>query len=374
MPGHSSMQALPPFKPAATEAQVKAATESHDPEQVIRNLVDLSSYLISIDEHTKLFGAAGKHDPYTPSLKTLLNRLYAGVRTLSPLSSLTKDGARLRQDVSERLNKPVIERPLEDFEDLYYALLARLQDMAQMLTLRVTNGFNAPSEPVFENGPSIADLYDSLMSYWDMLNDPACARALDDAMRQFRVGVLYREINAELEAHVISFANAEELLAELFESKEFTEGIAWIASWSPAMIGAYLSEKYHVALRVQREEDERVEREKRKRMSFKKPLGSMIKQRSSERMRRGSAKQAHFVHQRGAVGYPTHQHVVNDHERIRQEQLHRDREWQLKSQRVSDYSNYLRGTASHDAQSIVRSVSGSSGQQTPETDGDEMEI
>ncbi|EAT92344.2 hypothetical protein SNOG_00849 [Parastagonospora nodorum SN15] len=315
------MQALPPFKPAATEAQVKAATESHDPEQVIRNLVDLSSYLISIDEHTKTVRGRRESTTHTlPPLKTLLNRLYAGVRTLSPLSSLTKDGARLRQDVSERLNKPVIERPLEDFEDLYYALLARLQDMAQMLTLRVTNGFNAPSEPVFENGPSIADLYDSLMSYWDMLNDPACARALDDAMRQFRVGVLYREINAELEAHVISFANAEELLAELFESKEFTEGIAWIASWSPAMIGAYLSEKYHVALRVQREEDERVEREKRKRMSFKKPLGSMIKQRSSERMRRGSAKQAHFVHQRGAVGYPTHQHVVNDHERIRQEQ------------------------------------------------------
>lgn len=368
------MQALPPFQPAATEAQVKAATDSHDPEQIIRNLVDLSSYLISIDEHTKLFGAAAKHDPYKPSLKTLYDRLYAGVSTLSPLTSLARDAARLRQDVSVRLDKPVTERPLGDFEDLYYALLARLQDMAQMLTLRVTNGFNLPSEPVFDNGPSIAELYDGLMSYWYMLNDPACARALDDAMRQFRVGVLYREIYAEMEANIITPTDAEELLANLFESKEFTEGIAWIASWSPAMIGAYLSEKYHVALRVQREEDERVEREKRKRMSFKKPLGSMIKQRSLERMRRGSAKQAHFVHQRGAVGYPTRQHVVNDHERIRQEQLHRDREWQLKSQRVSDYSSYLRDAASRDARSIIKSVSDSSGQQTPETDGDEKEI
>lgn len=374
MPGHSSMHSLPLFKPAATEAQVKAATDSHDPEQIICNLVDLSSYLISIDEHTKLFGASSKPDPYTPSLKTLHDRLYAGVSTLSPLSSLTKDAARLRQAASERLNKPVTERPLEDFEDLYYALLARLQDMAQMLTLRVTNGFNQPSEPVFVNGPSIADLYDGLVTYWDMLNEPACARALDDAMRQFRVGVLYREIHAETEASIITPADAEELLANLFESKEFTEGIAWIASWSPAMIGAYLNEKYRVVLRVQREEDERVEREKRKRMTVKKASGSVIKQRSFERMRRGSAKQAHFLHQRGAVGHPTYQHVVKDHERVRQEQLHRDQDWQLKSQRVSDYSSYLRGAASHGARSIIGSVSDSSGQETPETDGDEMEI
>jgi hypothetical protein len=380
------MSVLTPFQPAVTEQQVKACEDKYEAKNIIGALLDLGSYLVSIDQHTTMLNAA-KDDPYSPSLKTLLDRLNTGFVTLSPLSSLAKDAVRLRKTVALRVKRLVTERPLEDFEDLYYALLARLQDMGQVLSLRVSNGFNPPSEAVCKNGPPISELYDSLVSYWDMLNDPVCVRALDDAIRQSRVNIIYREINAELNAAVITSDDAEELLLDLFENRDVTDGIAWIGAWSPAMIGAYLTEKYRIAMQVQKEDDERIALAKRKRMAAKakKPLGSPIKRRSVEKIRRGPAKQAHFVQQRqDAVGHPT-QHVVNDQERFRQEQLRRDREWQLKTQRVSEYSNYLRGAASHDARSIIdgsaygdsmngSTVFGSLGQQTPEKDSDEMDI
>lgn len=407
------VQLLPPFAPAVAEADVKASTTTYEPSYIIRNLTDLSNYLVNLVKYTNMFGASA-HDAYSPSLKTLHDRLYAGHIALSPLPGIAKDASRLRRVVSARVNMKVMERPLEDFEDVYYALLARMQDISQTLTLRVSHGFNQSSELIFPNGPSFADLHASLVSYWLILNEPACVCALDDAVRQSRVNRLFEEIHLELEANVITQTDADELLVDLYENKDATEGLAWIGSWSPAMIGAWLEEKYRMVLKVQREEDERSEREMRKRakmmkstMSVKSRKSSMrssrspTKRRSVEKMlqdagrvRRGPAKQGRVVRQamgdasaeaQQVDGFQEQVQPVDDHDRVHQEQLQRDREWQLKSQRVSEYSNYLRGAASHDARSIIdgtaygnslngSSLFGSTAPQTLEKDSDEIEF
>jgi hypothetical protein len=48
-------------------------------------------------------------------------------------------------------------------------------------------------------------------------------------------------------------------------------------------------------------------------------------------------------------------HNAIEQERARQDQLQHDIQWQLKSQRVSEYSSYLRGAASSGVRSIVNS-------------------
>jgi hypothetical protein len=403
---------LPPFPPAVTEADVKASTTSYEPSYIIRNLTDLSTYLITLVKHTSIFGSI-THDPYSPSLKTLHDRLYAGHIALSPLPGIAKDAERLRKAIHARVNMDVSQRPLEDFEDLYYALLARMKDISATLSVRVSNGFNAPSSPIFPSGPTLASLHSALTSYYLILNHPSCVRALDDAIRQARVNRLYEEIHLELEANVITQADADELLVDLYENRESTEGVAWIGGWSAAMMGAWLEEKWRLCLKVQREEDERVEREVRRQKKMAKAMGvksrkgsvwssrSSTKRTSAEkilqdagRVRRGPAKQVRVVQQAMDDAMVEAQHVegvqgqvqpVDDHDWAHQEQLQRDREWQLKSQRVSEYSNYLRGAASHGARSIFDSTTyggslngstifGSTAPQTPDRDLDEIEF
>jgi hypothetical protein len=390
MPSYHPQAVLTPFTLAVTEAEVKATQVIYQPDYIIGNLLKLTDYLVDLVNHTNFFGPAG-HDPYSPSLATLYSRLQAGYVALSPLPGIAKDAWRLRQTLGIRLHDPIAERPLEDFEDLYYAVLARMQDMMQTLNARLTSGFNCAADMLFLNGPSITDLHGSLSEHWNMLNDPA-------TVRQSRVNSLYEEINAELEANVITQADADKLLTDLFESKDTTAGLEWIGGWSPAMTGAWLEEKYRVLLKVEKDEDERQAREIRRRarvkVRVKKTISKSPTKRSSiEKMlegmqtefarlqdqrggigalRRGPGRRVRFVDQSDegmqmdaqqvdkntSVEAESQDHDQNGikQERGRQDELQRAREWQLKSQRVSDYSNYLRGAASHGARSIVLST------------------
>jgi hypothetical protein len=119
-------------------------------------------------------------------------------------------------------------------------------------------------------------------------------------------------------------------------------------------------------------------------------------------LRRGPGQQARIVKQAGDGMQMNAQHVdknsrtdVDHHSRnqrvseqgqIQQDQSnhHHNQEWQLKSQRVSEYSNYLRGAASHNARSILgqsvysesafASTMGSPFPETAEEDTDRMEF
>jgi hypothetical protein len=425
MPGYTPTATLPPFSSAVTESAVRASTTCYKPEFLIRNLTQLSGYLVSLVDHTNLFGAAAD-DPYSPSLKTLHSRLHSGHPALTPLIEIAKHEGRMRETLGIRIHEPVNERALEDFEDLYYAVLARMQDMVQTLNMRIASGFNSVIDPVFEGGPRISDFHVSLAEYWSMFNDPACVRALDDAVRQARVNRLYEEINADLEANVITRADADAFLADLYHAREGTRGVEWIVAWNPAMIGMYLMDKYQVLLRVEKQEDERQVKEMRKRARMKVKVRkaargsrSPTKRMSLEKMiddmemilkdagkgallRRGPGQQARIVEQAGDGMQMNAQHVdknsridVDHHSRNRrvseQGQIqhnqsihHHNQEWQLKSQRVSEYSNYLRGAASHNARSILDqsvcsesafgSTMGSPFPETAEEDTDRMEF
>jgi hypothetical protein len=393
MPGYTPNTVLPPFSPAVTESAVRESATCYEPDFIIRNLVDLSGYLVSLVNHTNLFGPP-VHDPYSPSLKTLHERLHAGYPALTPLIEIAKNEHRMRQTLGVRIHSPITERSLEDFEDLYYAVLARMQDMSQTLNMRIVSGFNSVSDAVFENGPSISALHASLAEYWSMFNDPACVRALDDAVRQARVNHLYEEINSDLEANLITRTDADKFFHDLFHAKDSTTGVEWIVAWNPAMIGMYLGDKYQMLLKVEKDEEERQVKETRKRARMKvkarkaaRTSRSPTKRTSREKMtddiglelarmqdndkgallRRGPGHQVRLVEGDGAqmmaqqVNKSPHVHEdlsqsrrISEKGQIQQDhQPHHHQEWQLKSQRVSEYSNYLRGAASHSARSIL---------------------
>jgi hypothetical protein len=425
MPGYTPNHVLLPFSPAVTESAVRDSTSAYDSDFMIRNLIDLSSYLVCLVNHTNLFGPP-VHDPYSPSLKTLHERLHAGYPALTPLIEIAKNEHRMRQTLGIRIHEPVNQRALEDFEDLYYAVLARMQDMSQTLNMRITSGFNSVDDAIFENGPSISALHSSLAEYWSMLNDPACVRALDDAVRQARVNHLYEEINADLEANLITRDDATKFLEDLFHAKERTTGVEWIVAWNPAIIGMYLGDKYQVLLRVEKDEEERQVKDTRKRARMKvkarkaaRTSRSPTKRLSREKiiddigmglariqdnekgalLRRGPGHQVRVVEHNGDGAPMDAQHAdkssrievdhyqarrISKQGQVQQDQPHHYQEWQLKSQRVSEYSNYLRGAASLNARSILGqsvysdsiygSILGSPFPEIGEEDADKMEF
>jgi hypothetical protein len=61
MPGYTPTATLTAFSPAVTEAAVQAATLSYSPEFLIRNLTNLSSYLIDLVNYTNFFGPAAHY-------------------------------------------------------------------------------------------------------------------------------------------------------------------------------------------------------------------------------------------------------------------------------------------------------------------------
>ncbi|KAH7078219.1 hypothetical protein FB567DRAFT_607336 [Paraphoma chrysanthemicola] len=392
MPGYAPAAILPPFSPVVTQEAIKSTPTQYPAEHVIQNLLSIADYLITIVNSTNLFGP-NSDDAYVPSLKTLYDRLHAGRLALTPLPDIAKDSSRLKQTVGARWTGGVNERPLEDFEDLYYAVLGRMQDILHTLNVRLSSGFNNVNDALFVGGPSITDFAASLAEYWDVFNSAECARALNDAVRQARVNRLFEEIHLALEANEITQADADDFLAELFQNKDETDGMQLVGGWSPAMIGAYLDEKYRVLLHVEKEEDERQAREIRKRARVKVKVRkekrrSPTRRSSLEMMLEGArdsfarlredgdggvevfrpspGKQVRLVQQVEDAIREHAQQVDHDNnleenvdprpaqqERVPRGQLQHDIDWQLKSQRVSEYSSYLRGAASRGARSII---------------------
>jgi hypothetical protein len=100
--------------------------------------------------------------------------------------------------LGQRTAKNAAHRPLEDFEDLYYAVLARMQDIHHILNARLGSGFSTVTDLVHTDGPSIADLYVSLAQHWNVLNHTAFVKAIDSAVRRSRVKCLHQEIIAQV--------------------------------------------------------------------------------------------------------------------------------------------------------------------------------
>ncbi|KAF1841846.1 uncharacterized protein K460DRAFT_369862 [Cucurbitaria berberidis CBS 394.84] len=373
---------LPPFSAALTQEAVEASIESYPSDYIIEHILALSSYLIDLVERTNFFGKPG-HDPFSPSLHTLYDRLQNGQFGPSSLDSQFLTEERVKARTLERTATPAAQRPLADFEDVYYALVSRIKDIHHLLNMRLKSRFNEVSAPVFEGGPTITDLHDSLSQYWFVLNEPGCGKGLDDAIRREKAETMHREIIFRVQNNELSQTEAEDDIARLWDPHSYSgiQGLWFINGFAPAMIAASLEQKYRVMLRFEREEAEKQARQERRQAKMKKQV-KFSRQRAElagfEQSDHGECLDARRFdgkahidvdhqaqkQQQEEVQYPsTHDGVdeglVQQHleqERAHQQQLHHALEWQMKSQRVSEYRNYLRNRASQDARQVIRNT------------------
>ena len=351
---------LPPFSAAATQLAIEASTDSYPADYITNIIMEISGYLISLHEQSILFGRS-VNDPHSPSLRTLYSRLHDGHLNPSPIQSHANEHVRIKATLGHRTTKDAANRPLEDFEDLYYAVLARMQDIHQILNARLGSGFSTFTDLIHPDGPSIADLYVSLAQYWDALNHTAFVKAIDCAVRRSRVKYLHQEIITQVHNDEITQTDAEELLSDLYDPSEYhgIQGLAWVTGWAPSMVAAWLEEKYRVVLTIEKEDAESKSRMDRKRAKMGKKIQQSQHARKSKeegnkivdemQMAGREVKMARTVSQQ-----PQKQVAKGHHNQ--QDELEYALEWQIKVQRVSEYSQYLRSMASHDAKYLVEST------------------
>ncbi|EOA81347.1 hypothetical protein ACJQWK_10799 [Exserohilum turcicum] len=404
--------AFPPFSPAVTQAAVQAASTAYPADYLIEHMLKLSHYLIDLANHSMLFGPAGS-DPYSPSLHTLLLRLLNKQLAPSRLPTGFLTPEHTTAQVRLRSDKEAADRPLADYEDLYYALMSRMQEMYQLLKLRIQSGFNMASHAVCEDGPSLAELHASLAQYWTVFNDAACGRALDNAVREARVQAIREEVVRQVEIDNMTVEDAQEQLEQLYSADVYNGivGLHFVQDWAPAMVGAYLEHKYRGMLDLEKKDAAaraRTQRRLAKMNSVKESLAAAaaaaddklrvqrhiaqaVKKTASTRRdsrhdnlsptvlqettttttttlsqssHHANLPNLHCSPESHVQLHPGTQHEAHaaalsspqpdmQRERAYQEHLHTLVEWQMKTQRVSEYSSYLRARASHGAQHVV---------------------
>lgn len=253
MPTIPTPQALR-FPPAVTEEAVETITATLPDNYIIAQLLQLSSYLIGIVENTNFFGPVG-HDPYSPTLRTLHDRLHLGCINPSILECVANDSERNSEILGQRVHVDIADRPLEDFEDIYYAVLARMRSMLQTINERLHSGFSTVDDLLFGGGPSIEVFSNGLLAFWVVLNEPEFAGTLDAAVRLSRVTATYHEINRMVEMNRITVADAVPFLDELYAAKHEAFGLRYeLLEHSPALTGVYLLGRHGVLLDLEAKE------------------------------------------------------------------------------------------------------------------------
>ncbi|KAF2275915.1 uncharacterized protein EI97DRAFT_60601 [Westerdykella ornata] len=298
------------IRPAASQAIVDATTATLPAESVRRVILLVCNELLNMEAKTTLWNAPIPK-PFTISLSTLYDRLLDGklppspTKVLSPglesqASSQTLTWTQNTQTLSSMPNRTTSltpeDRPLQDFEDVYYALLAKLQDLHEMLSVRVANGFTLPATPIFPSGPTVVETCAQLQYFWHVLNDPCLAKALDEAVRRARVDSLHEEIVQKLMREQITEGDAGQLIEDLYtslnaakEGEERMPGLAWVGGWAPSMITAWLEEKYRSLLRREKEAWEWEQREKRRELRQQRKKERMVKEAENREREREQA-------------------------------------------------------------------------------------
>ena len=399
---------LDPFQAPLTQEMVKTSTESYPVGYIIDTLLQLSSYLINNLGGGLLFGKTAVHDPHTPSLRTLFDRLHNGQLGPSRLPSKVLTDEHNKGRVHQRTEVAVSKRPLADFEDLYYAVLSSMKETHQWLNDHVRSGFQDVSSAIGSGGETIADLHGSLSEYWKVLNSPACGKALDDAVRQAKFEALQEEIFRLVEANELLPDEAKwqlELLQTLRSDNDL-DGMLFVNAWPPAMISVTLQQKYSALLKMEKEESEKQAMRKRRQQKTK-PSKKEVKfscelavsmeaeqnkhgiythaqQISKETYSEADAQVLQQAHEgtQDLASYPCQdqkcaQQIAKptllpggpqelneaytpqglEQKRAHQDRLHRAIGWDMKRQRVSEYKNHLRARASPDVRSHMSNVS-----------------
>ena len=357
MPSRTKSARLPPLCAPASQTVVEASDTSFPNGYVIPILLEISGFLVTLDRKTIIFGRPN-HSPYSPSLRTLYVRLHGGQLNPSPLQTHANDIKRVQATIHQRTDKRAVHRPLQDYEDLYYAVLARLQDIHQMMNARLGSGFSALTDRVYLDGPSVADMFISLAEYWGALNETEFVKALDDAVRRARAEYLQQEILAQVRTEKITPANADALLSKIFHPKEYNRisGLAWISGWAPGMINAWLEEKYRIVLLVEKQDAEGTacieKRASNISMRSQQPQQEPEPEQEIKKTVRWSEPPVQGVKSPAATMEHPQEQVRRGHHNM-QAQIDYDMEWEMKARRVSEYTQYLRSRASAEARQIV---------------------
>lgn len=241
---------------------------------------------------------------------------------------------------------------------MYYAVLARLQDVHQMMDARLKSGFSSLTDRVYFDGPSVANMFLSLAEYWGALNETEFVKAIDNAVRRSRAEYLQHEILNQVRTEEITQANANALLSNIFDPKEYDRliGLAWISGWAPGMINAWLEEKYRILLLAEKQEAEGTACIEKKAsnisMRSQQPQQEPEPEKEIKKTVRWSEPPVQGVESPAAAMEHPQEQVRCGHHNM-QAQIDYDMEWEMKARRVSEYTQYLRSRASAEARQIV---------------------
>lgn len=246
---------LPHFSASVTELDAQTTHKVCSSGYLTEHILKLSSYLIDLGKKKTLFGKFNT-DPYTASLETLYDRLCNKQLAPSLLPSGFITAERINARSKLRVDEEAASRPLFEYEDLYYALNARIQEMHQLLNLRLHSNFNTVLDEVYKGGPNIALFHEELSGYWDILNETACGKALDNAVREAKVLALRQELAWQIENDAISHADASVMVAKLYTPEIFDSvtGLTYVLDWAPIMVGAHLEARYRRMLDHEKQE------------------------------------------------------------------------------------------------------------------------
>ncbi|KAK1909063.1 hypothetical protein P3342_011141 [Pyrenophora teres f. teres] len=226
---------LPAFSASVTELDARTTGTFCSSHHLTEQILKLSSWLIDLSKKKTLFGKYTV-DPYTPSLETLFDRLHNKQLGPSLLPSGFIHVDRLNERTNLRVDGEAAYRPLYEYEDLYYALNARMQEMHQLLNLRLRSGFNTITDTVYEGGPNIALFHEKLSGYWTSINKSSCGKALDNAVREAKVMALRQELLWQMENAQITQDDADVMAAKLYSDNVFNNvtGLTYFLDWAPS--------------------------------------------------------------------------------------------------------------------------------------------
>ncbi|KAH7126911.1 hypothetical protein B0J11DRAFT_416787, partial [Dendryphion nanum] len=284
-----------------TGAQVNASDSIWDHHTVKTAIVDISRDIVAMDDKSTLWRKT-KVTPHSISVNMLFNRLETGKAAAHPIEaysfSETSTKALLQLPIAKSLNS----RPLEDFQDLYLASIAKIRDIHQHVALRINNGFMNLTDVLSPSGGlTLGEAITLLEDHWDTLNEPGLMKSLDNASREAMRKHGHAEILSRFDSGQLTKIEAEECFDQLYNPalSDMIAGIPWIMDWAPGMIGAFLEEKYRVMLRIEKEEcarrkNEEMSRMKNEEMLRKKEESNRKKEEMSRKQKREHLKQEHL--------------------------------------------------------------------------------
>ncbi|KAF1966936.1 hypothetical protein BU23DRAFT_485012, partial [Bimuria novae-zelandiae CBS 107.79] len=194
---------------------------------------------------------------YTPSVRTLHKRLRTGY--YAPFSGITIHNENVAELAQQAVNKSTkaspMERPLGDFEDLYYAILAAVKAMHDLIILRLNNSFNRPDSPLFSSsGHTLSSFRELLLGHWNALNQPSLILALDKAIRRPSIENHLSQILGTEAFGAMTRKDVDGACTFLYEKNVVKNSprLGWVIHGSPAMINGQLNEKYRLVFQMEK--------------------------------------------------------------------------------------------------------------------------